>query len=315
MLFVPIKQFESEEDAKEAAQIELLNILNNKSYLVPDKFSGIISEYRKKQTDYNNEINVAIKNQIENIDQSTKLLDESSQSLEKAKSEYQNLNKFWESSIEFHNDMDIYEKVLIYRRNVSNFLDQIKYFLNISTQILKLEELFIEGEENFDYIHYKLLALCELRDNVISKMNENQAKTEDLKKIFKEFEVLESFEAKFYVTLFDSIANARVMSKKNPVQLIKMIKIIENGDNLLESEGKPTKFRAKCVNVIQKSIDKRFDEELSSSKNINETLEKLQFTVSDLIEVMDHVVKCFPKKYDIFKVYEEGYKFLFILYF
>ena len=295
-------------DAHEAAQNELLNILNNKSFLVPDKFSGLISEYRKKQSDFNNEINVAIKNQIENIGLSTRLLEESSQGLEKAKGEFQNLNKYWETSLEFHNDMDIYEKILIYRKNVSTFLDQIKYFLNISSQIKKLEELFAENEENYDYIHYKLLALCELRDNVISKMNENQTKTEDLKKIFKEFEVLESFEAKFYATLFDSISNARVLSKKNPVQLIKMIKILENGDNLLESEGKPLKFRAKCITVIQVSIDKRFDEELLGSKNINETLEKLQFTVSDLIEVLDNVVKCFPKKYDIFKTYEEGYK-------
>jgi len=132
MFFAPLKQFENEADAHEAAQNELLNILNNKSFLVPDKFSGLISEYRKKQSDFNNEINVAIKNQIENIGLSTRLLEESSQGLEKAKGEFQNLNKYWETSLEFHNDMDIYEKILIYRRNVSTFLDQIKYFLNIS---------------------------------------------------------------------------------------------------------------------------------------------------------------------------------------
>lgn len=308
MFFPPINNFENESQAQEAAQKELLNILNNKSFLVPDKFSSLIVDFRKKQSDYNNEINVSIKNHIENIGLSTKFLGDSQQSLEKAKEEYQNLNKYWENSLEFHNDMDIYEKILIYRRNISNFLDQIKYFLNISSQIQKLEELFTESEENFDYIHYKLLALCELRDNVISKMNENQTKTEDLKKIFKEFEVLESFEAKFYATIFDSITNARTLAKRNPVQLIKMVKILENGDSLLENEGKPLKFRAKCLEVIRISIDKRFDEELKGSKNINETLEKLQFTVSDLIEVLDNVVKCFPKKYDIFKVYEEGYK-------
>ena len=308
MFFAPLKSFENEAEAKEAAQSELLDILNNKSFLVSDKFSGLITEYRKKQSDYNNEINVAIKNQIENISSSTKFLEDSSQSLEKAKVEYQNLNKYWENSLEFHNDMDIYEKVLLFRRNISTLLDQIKYFLNISSQIKKLEELFTESEENFDYIHYKLLALCELRDNVISKMNENQTKTEDLKKIFKEFEVLESFEVKFYATLFNSITNARALSKNNPIQLIKVIKILEDSDNLLEREGKPTKFRNKCLDIIKVSIDKRFDEELSGSKNINETLEKLQFTVSDLIEVLDHVVKCFPKKYEIFKVYEEGYK-------
>ena len=87
----------------------------------------------------------------------------------------------------------------------------------------------------------------------------------------------------------------------------------ENGDSLLETEGKTARFRSKCIEVIKISIDKRFDEELGSSKNINETLEKLQFTVSDLMEVLDNVVKCFPKKYDIFKVYEEGYKYIYFI--
>lgn len=51
------------------------------------------------------------------------------------------LNEYWENEIEFHNDMEIYEKVFIYRKNLTNLLDQIKYFLTISTQIKKLEGL------------------------------------------------------------------------------------------------------------------------------------------------------------------------------
>ena len=93
------------------------------------------------------------------------------------------------------NDMEIYEKILIFRRNISTFLDQIKYFLNISVQTQKLDELLAENEKNFDYIHDKLLAPCELRDNAINKMNENQTKTKELKKIFK------SFKAKFLLLI------------------------------------------------------------------------------------------------------------------
>lgn len=37
-------------------------------------------------------------------------------------------------------------------------------------------------------------------------------------------------------------------------------------------------------------------------------LEHAKFTASDLILTLDHVVKCFPKNYEIFNVFEEQYK-------
>ena len=204
--------------------------------------------------------------------------------------------------------MQLYENVLLFRKNINNLLDQIKYFMTISSQVKKLEDLYSEGEENYDYIHYILQALCELRDNVINKMNENKQKTEDLKKIFKEFEILEAFEVKFYGKLFEIVKNARVLAKKNPSQLINVIKIFEEADSNLENEGKPIKFRQKCLEMIEVSIDERFDEQLKNLKDVNVMLEKFKFTVEDLIDVYDHCLKCFPKKYDIFKVYEENYK-------
>lgn len=309
MIFNNLQNFESESDAISQAEKDLLSILNSKTYLVPDKFSSLLSEYRKRQDDYNNEISVSIKNQIENVSLSVEFISESSKNLDKCKEEFANMNEFWEAELEFHKDMDIYEKILIFRKNLSNLLDQIKYFLTISSQIKKLEELFQESEENYDYIHFKLLALCELRDNVISKMTENKEKTEDLKKIFKEFEILDSFENRFYTKLFDFVKNARVLAKKNPMQLIKVIKIFEDGDQMLENEGKQGgKFKDKCLEVIKKSIDERFDEELKGAKDVNGMLERFKFTVEDLIDVLDNGTKCFPKKYEIFKLYEECYK-------
>lgn len=89
-------------------------------------------------------------------------------------------------------------------------------------------------------------------------MTENTQKTDDLKKIFKEFEILDSFESRFYSKLFESLKNARTLAKKNPVQLIKVIKIFEEGDVMMEQEGKVAKFRGKILDVIKKSIDERF---------------------------------------------------------
>lgn len=38
-------------------------------------------------------------------------------------------------------------------------------------------------------------------------------------------------------------------------------------------------------------------------------LEHSKFTANDLILVLDHTVKCFPKHYEIFDVFEKRYKF------
>ena len=64
MLFNNLRNFESEEEALKAADTELLSLLNNKTLLIPDKYSTLLSEYRKKQEDFNSEISLTIKNQV-----------------------------------------------------------------------------------------------------------------------------------------------------------------------------------------------------------------------------------------------------------
>ena len=90
--------------------------------------------------------------------------------------------------------------------------------------------------------------------------------------------------------------------------LFNTIKIIENGDQALVARGKPPIFKQRAIERIETSIDKKFDEKLKDAKDIIEILEKIKFTVADLIDVFDHVVKSFPKSYNIFGVFEERYK-------
>lgn len=59
-----MQNFESEDKALDTAEKDLLSILNNKAYLVPDKFSSLLSEHRKKRDDFNCQISVEIKNQV-----------------------------------------------------------------------------------------------------------------------------------------------------------------------------------------------------------------------------------------------------------
>ncbi len=59
-----IKFFANENEAKDAAKIEIKNLLSNKMYINPDKFKQLIGDVRKKQLGYDSEITTAIKTQV-----------------------------------------------------------------------------------------------------------------------------------------------------------------------------------------------------------------------------------------------------------
>jgi len=59
-----LKYFADEKEAKEQAKIEVKNLLSNKMYINPDKFKGLLNDYRKKQLGLDSEITTAIKTQV-----------------------------------------------------------------------------------------------------------------------------------------------------------------------------------------------------------------------------------------------------------
>ncbi len=141
-------------------------------------------------------MHVTIKTQIDNINNTHKYMNECLQNSDKIKQEMESLESFWESDKQFHKELEIYGKMAIFKRNIATFLDELKYFLNVNAQIEKMKQMF--HEENYEYIHYKLMALIELRDNVLTKLQNSP----ELEVIKQEFEQLGEFERKFYDLIF-----------------------------------------------------------------------------------------------------------------
>ena len=59
------------------------------------------------------------------------------------------MEKFWQTDEAFHREMETYEGLLVFRRNISTFINQLKYFFNIKKQILKMEDMF-QQPENYE---------------------------------------------------------------------------------------------------------------------------------------------------------------------
>ncbi len=74
-------------------------------------------------------------------------------------------------------------------------------------------------------------------------------------------------------------------------------------------KGKPALFKERVVKAIEAQIDATVDERLKDTgDNIIQILEKSKFIINNLVDVFDHVVKCYPAHYNIFSVYENRYK-------
>ena len=53
-----------------------------------------------------------------------------------------------------------------------------------------------------------------------------------------------------------------LVSLKNPVLLITLVRIVEAGDKILVSKGKEPKFKQRALLSIQRGIDKKFEDRL-----------------------------------------------------
>lgn len=312
-----LMHFESEEQAKQMAQDEILKILNDKQYLNPDKFDKLHTNFKRKIETLESQIAFTIRDQIESINSTRNFIDECFKNVEKCEVEVEQLNDIYSREARFHRECEAFERLSIFRRNVGVMLDQLKYFFNVKSQIEKIELLFHQGPDNYEQINFKLLTLTDIRDNVVDNiksdskvflLNITQATSKEMQIIIQEFQCLSEFEEKFYNTIFSQFEMTLLVALKNPALLITLLRIVEAGDKILVGRQREPRFKAKVLDAIQKGINKKFEDRLKDQKEAIMVLEHSKFTANDLILVLDHVVKCFPKHYDIFGVYERCYK-------
>lgn len=94
----------------------------------------------------------------------------------------------------------------------------------------------IEDESTYEVLNEKMLNLLDLRENVMKKLDLEKSK--DITLIKKEFEEVELLEKEFYNKVFEKFRFCIKLSKNNPTSLVTLAKIIERGDQILESRGK-----------------------------------------------------------------------------
>ncbi|KAL4478016.1 hypothetical protein ABPG72_013455 [Tetrahymena utriculariae] len=300
-----LKNISTELEAKDLSQKAILEILNNKNFLNPDKLRQEYNSYKKRQQEIDNEIIVSVEKQIDDIQAVKEFMGKCNTNLVQTQELLVKLQLDHEKDQPFQQDLEKVEKLNLYKKNVGNLIEDIKFYFAIKKQTDKMRVLFEEDKQNYEYIHYKLLTQTELRDNLIDKMKQ---RGQDIDKLEKEFESLTSFEGAFYKEVYGGFADAIELAQRDPNHLIQLVKIIQSGDKFLQEKNKPPQFKTNAIKAIHDSIDLRFDKVLEGATDVILILDKAHFTERDLIIVQDFVMKCFPEDFEIFKVYESKYR-------
>ena len=101
------------------------------------------------------------------------ILNDCSLNVEKIKTQYETLDVFWKDNIAFHKDMETFDKVFTFRRNIKIVLDQLNDFMNMSSQLKELEA-YHDDPANFEYIQNQIIFLKDLRNSMTEKLEGEQ---------------------------------------------------------------------------------------------------------------------------------------------
>lgn len=153
--------------------------------------------------------------------------------------------------------MQLYDKVLTYRKNIKISLDQMNDFMHMATQLAEMEEICNEPVY-FEFIQNQLLWLKELRDSLSNKLETDKSvNSSTMKQILQQFVVLDEFENKFYTNIYNIISKCLEKAKQNPKALVKAIKTLDQADKHLQSLQKPPSYVPKAIELVKQSIDNR----------------------------------------------------------
>ncbi|CAD8202201.1 unnamed protein product [Paramecium octaurelia] len=302
------KVFQNEEEAKTAANLTIMEILGNPIYQEDEKFDKLLNSFIEQQLELEEKIQKMIKTQIDALNKTKTFMDHCFNNVEKCEQKIEILNQEFDNDSEFHKELVKYEKIFFYRKNIGLMLDQMKYIFRVQEEIDKMNSTFQSGNCDYENLHYKLIALVDIRDNIIEAVNTSPQSKQDLSVILNEFKCLSEFENKFYDKIYEIFFITIEASIKKPQQLIKALQIIETADKSRELRKKELIYKQRTIETIQKGIDEKFNQKLKDAKDAVQILEQSKFSSADLILAFDHTVKCFPKHYEIFQIIEDQYK-------
>ncbi|CEO96688.1 unnamed protein product (mitochondrion) [Plasmodiophora brassicae] len=219
-------------------------------------------------------------------------------------------------------------RVGIARRHLRTTTRLLDLFVSIPERARQLEVQVQEDDGAVKRVYVQVRQLVRLRDKALAETSKYQ-KGNDTgvhARVSRHFDSLKVVIAAIEKRIWENIRDTFYLAEEDPATLVKTLEIVEMED-YEESRGYPTTlFRSnkqppvsmmqRTLNILDESIGKRFatafGDESESSASIDKVLKVGSDLINDLDFVANHVVHCFPERFEIFNLYESRYqKFLY----
>lgn len=198
-----------------------------------------------------------------------------------------------------NNDQSQISKLMTVKSNLNIILERLGDFLNISAKLEEME-LMIKDEINYPLIQVKLDKLNDLKRSLMN----NSKNPDNMRRFLQKFEEVDAFQERFIIKVLDVFDQYLQLSRERPDVLKDAIYIIEQNDKIKNSVEYTKRMKQKLETIVED----RFEFKLGGKTYINEILENMRFSVSDLLVIYENVVPLFSEEYSIFNFLESCYK-------
>lgn len=204
-------------------------------------------------------------------------------------------------------NLGIFEKVIQVRQNLRNLQEKMSDYINMHNIIEKLYDI-IDDPSYYDYIWNELIALEQLRDNVLNNLPESEfLRKEGFQQLISQFEKLDEFQNKFMDKIFANLGNCFELAQKNPKSIVCNFKILQKADKILESKKKPQVYVKKLKEILKETVRVRFEEKFKEKITLEEILQTMKFTIKDRSIISDIIAPCFPAEHKIDELFNKEY--------
>jgi hypothetical protein len=193
------------------------------------------------------------------------------------------------------------------RKNLSQVVDTLHDFLNVSGQMKNLKEL-MKDSRFYEHVFRKLRTISSLRDSMREKAQSSKKLEITFRNFETKFQEMQQIEELFYKLIFENVVNSIELAKVEPTKLARTLNII----NLSDEGGKEKEvYFLRAKEALRLLVKTRFESRLNpNTDDIAEKLEAAKYSVDDLMDVHQYLTKIYPEKYDIFNFMRSEYKAL-----
>lgn len=190
------------------------------------------------------------------------------------------------------------DKLVKLKKNTTQVVDTLHDFLNVSSQMKNMKEQ-MNDYRNYERVHRKLITICSLRDNMMSKASTNKQLEQTFKNFSQKFKEIKNLEEEFFALMYENIGECLDIAKRQPKKLAKTLSVIEVADANLK--GNQEVYFNRALKTLKQMVFTRFEGRISGeSSDISVKLEAAKQSVDDLNDTHEHLTSLFPPKYKIF---------------